>query len=68
MLDWLETLSPAELSKQAAAYATLAADAALTSTRAAFARLADECENLAVERTNHAARQGRNGGGSSSRA
>ena len=66
MLDWLKAMTPAELSKQGATYATLAASATLTSTREAFDRLAKKCAALATEKTTRAARQLRNGGGSPS--
>jgi len=68
MLDWLKAMTPAELSKQGATYVTLAAGARLTSTREAFDRLAKKCAALAAEKTNHAARQLRNGSGSSPHA
>jgi hypothetical protein len=50
MLDWLNEMTPAELSKQAANYANLARAAALVSTREAFDRLAIKCAALAAER------------------
>ena len=50
MLDWLDEMTPAELSKQAADYTTLAKAASLVSTREAFDRLAIKCAALAAER------------------
>ena len=50
MLDWLEDLTPTELSKQSADYETLASAASLEATREAFGRLAARCAALAVER------------------
>jgi hypothetical protein len=50
MLEWLENMTPAELSKQAIAYATLARAAALQATHEAFIRLSVECAALAAER------------------
>jgi hypothetical protein len=50
MLDWLEAMTPAELSRQATHYATLARTAALKATREAFDRLSAECAALAAER------------------
>ena len=50
MLEWLEAMTPAELSRQAAHYATQARAAALQATREAFDRLAAECAALAAER------------------
>jgi hypothetical protein len=56
MLKWLEDMTPAELSKQAADYATLARTAALQGTREAFDRLAVRCAALAAERADAEAR------------
>jgi hypothetical protein len=51
MLDWLTEMTAAELSEQAAFYATRASATALVSTRHAFGRLASQCAALAEERT-----------------
>jgi hypothetical protein len=56
MLKWLEDMTPAELSKQAADYATLARTAVLQGTREAFDRLAVRCAALAAERADAEAR------------
>ena len=50
MLEWLEDMTPVELSRQATHYAILARTAALTATREAFDRLSTECTALAAER------------------
>ena len=50
MLDWLEDMTPPELSRQATHYATLARTAVLQATREAFNRLSAECAALAAER------------------
>jgi hypothetical protein len=50
MLEWLEDMTPAELSRQATHYANLARTAALKATREAFDRLSAECAALAAER------------------
>jgi hypothetical protein len=56
MLKWLEDMTPAELSKQAADYATLARTAVLQGTREVFDRLAVRCAALAAERADAEAR------------
>jgi hypothetical protein len=50
MLDWVDEMTAAELSHQAAAYAALAKTGALASTREVFARVASQCAALAAER------------------
>ena len=50
MLDWLESMTPTELEKQAANYTALANVAVGESTREAFSRLAAGCAALAAER------------------
>ena len=56
MLEWLEDMTPAELSKQAADYEARAKAAILEATREAFSRLAVQCATLTVERVNIEAR------------
>ena len=61
MLDWVEEMTAAELSEQAAAYAALAKTGALASTREVFARLARQYAALAAEReTEHGRRRAPN--------
>jgi hypothetical protein len=50
MLDWLDEMTAAEVSEQAAAYAALAKTGALASTREVFAQLASQCAVLAAKR------------------
>jgi hypothetical protein len=50
MLDWIDEMTAAELSEQAAAYAALAKTGTLASTREVFARLASQCAALAAKR------------------
>jgi hypothetical protein len=50
MLDWVDEMTAAELSHQAAANAALAKTGALATTREVFARVASQCAALAAER------------------